>query len=89
MVDSWHNDFFQVYGSLPSTPAPPVDISDLITEAYTNYNQITAEVIENMRFKQRMEVSTPIGYLYTISKNDVILSVRKRYCALGLELGLG
>ena len=48
--------FFQVYGSLPSTPAPPVDISDLITEAYTNYNQITAEVIENMRFKQRMEV---------------------------------
>jgi len=32
-------------------------------------------------------------YLYTWSKNDVISSVRKHYCALrlglGLELGLG
>jgi len=27
-------------------------------------------------------------YLYTWSKNDVVSSVRKRYCALGLELGL-
>jgi len=26
-------------------------------------------------------------YLYTFSKNDVISSVRKHYCALGLELG--
>jgi len=29
-----------------------------------------------------------IGYLYTISKNDVISSVRKRNCTSGLELGL-
>jgi len=30
-------------------------------------------------------------YLYTISKYEIISSVRKRYCALGLvlELGLG
>jgi len=27
-------------------------------------------------------------YLYTFSKNDVISSVRKRYCALGLGLEL-
>jgi len=28
-----------------------------------------------------------LWYLYTWSKNDVISSVRKHYCALGLELG--
>jgi len=28
-------------------------------------------------------------YLYIFSKNDVISSVRKRYCALGLGLQLG
>jgi len=28
-------------------------------------------------------------YLYTWSKNDVISSVRKHYCALGLGLELG
>jgi len=28
-------------------------------------------------------------YPYTFSKNDVISSVQKRYCALGLELKLG
>jgi len=28
------------------------------------------------------------GYLYTCSKNDVISSVRKYYCALGLGLEL-
>jgi len=30
-----------------------------------------------------------LRYLYTFSKNDVILSVRKRYYALGLGLELG
>jgi len=30
-----------------------------------------------------------IRYLYTWSKNDIILLVRKHYCALGLFLGLG
>jgi len=29
------------------------------------------------------------GYLYPCSKNDVISSVRKHYCAFGLGLGLG
>jgi len=32
--------------------------------------------------------STVSEYRYTCSKNDVILSVRKHNCALGLELGL-
>jgi len=27
-------------------------------------------------------------YLYTCSKNDAILSVRKHYCAIGFVLGL-
>jgi len=34
-------------------------------------------------------MSTNQRYLHTISKNDVILSVQKRYCALGLELVSG
>jgi len=29
-----------------------------------------------------------VQYLNTISKNNVISTVRKRYCALGLGLGL-
>jgi len=33
-------------------------------------------------------VHMKLGILYTISKNDVASSVRKRYCALGLRLGL-
>ena len=38
-------------------PAPAIDISDLIKSAYENYNSvITAENVEKMRFKQRMEV---------------------------------
>jgi len=37
-------------------PAPPIDISDLISKSHESYNQITAEIIEKMRFKQRMEV---------------------------------
>jgi len=38
-------------------PSPPIDISDLIKTAHENYNSvITAENVEKMRFKQRMEV---------------------------------
>nr|XP_039264646.1 TBC1 domain family member 9-like [Styela clava] len=43
-------------GSAPSTPAPPIDIAELITEAYTNFSQITETMIEKMRFDQRLKV---------------------------------
>ncbi|XP_076819069.1 TBC1 domain family member 9-like [Clavelina lepadiformis] len=46
----------QVFVSPPTSPAPPIDISELLTNAYSHYTQISAETIENMRFKQRMTV---------------------------------
>nr|CAB3266843.1 TBC1 domain family member 9 [Phallusia mammillata] len=46
----------QCYTSPASSPAAPIDISDLISEAYSNYSQVTTEKVEKMRFKQRMEV---------------------------------
>nr|XP_009857558.1 TBC1 domain family member 9 [Ciona intestinalis] len=33
-----------------------VDVSDLITKSYEHYSQVSSEVIENMRFRQRLEV---------------------------------
>jgi len=38
---------------------------------------------------QHRKVTLFFLYQYTISKNDVIFSVRKRYCVVGLELRLG
>jgi len=35
------------------------------------------------------KIKPNLGYLYTWSKNDVILSLRKHYCAVGGGLGLG
>lgn len=43
-------------GSAPSTPAPPIDIAELINEAYQNFSQITETMIEKMRFDQRLKV---------------------------------
>jgi len=45
--------------------------------------------ITNRNVVQATHSQWPIsGYLYTFSKNKVISSVQKRYCAFGLELGL-
>jgi len=57
----WRNNrdlslIFQCYTSPATSPASPIDISELLANAYANYSQITAENIEKMRFKQRMEV---------------------------------
>jgi len=39
-------------------------------------------------FELRKQLYSAVS-VYTISKNDVISSIRKRYCVLGLGLGWG
>jgi len=38
--------------------------------------------------KQMKQAINEKRYLYTLSKNDIISSVRKHYCALVLKIGL-
>jgi len=38
--------------------------------------------------KEKLLINGSDGYLFTFSKNVVISSVRKRYCALGLGMGV-